>query len=263
MICLSSVLQFCDNDERPPTDSVPSVLEPIMKLCWSKEPNERPDFLEVVPLLDNARRGYFLQDPSEVSFWQAYFPLLFKVPFKTFVDKLWNHHSKIAKTTKSTCDFLSSLNDIIGSVPEIPFSYVSLLSFKKLSAWFGPLFTGQNFIEFCQIMKKPWYFNTITGGGQAESALSKDNPGIFIVRRTPDILQPEKIGYPFTIDYVFHGEFVHHRVARLPNGFYQLIFNGFIYEKESMIELMETLFKEAPKVFEKPAHIIIKVNYTK
>jgi len=254
---------ICDRDMRPFfSNRVPPVLEPIMNLCWSKDPAQRPSFLELIPMLDDAKIRYYLKDPSEIDFWKSNFPLKVKVPFTEFVDKLWKHHSKVFNTQKSRCDFLTSLNDIIGSDAQIPFSHVWLSAYKKLIAWFGPLFSEKkpNFKEFCEIMKKPWYFNTIPGGPHAELALTSNTKGLFIVRRTPDILQEERIHYPFTIDY-FNGGFVHHRVSRSPNGLYHLVFNGVIYKKESLIGLIETLMTDAPLVFSGPVVLKNKVDY--
>jgi len=256
---------ICDRNVRPSINSsIPEVLIPIIKACWSKDPTERPDFLEIVPALDDARIKFYLTEPSEIAFWKTYFPNKFKVPFIEFKDKLWRHYFKIMdRTTVDTvpneCDFFTPLNEIIGSEADIPFSQVTLLAYEKLIAWFGPLFTRKNFRDFCDIMKKPWFFNTILGGTTAEQALQPNPNGFFIVRRTPDILQDDRIGYPFTIDYYFKDEIVHHRVLRLPNGFYQLNFNNKIYEKESFIILMDSIIGDEPKVFKSPVKLKNKV----
>jgi len=256
---------ICERDVRPPiTDDVPPVLEPIIKFCWSKDPTNRPDFLHLVPILYDDMIKFYLNDSTEITFWKSYFPHKFRVPFNEFVDKLWKHYSKIFDTSINECDFFSSLNDIIGSEKAIPFSQVSLLSYQKLIAWFGPLFTTrQNFIDLCGIMKKRWFFNTIVGGAEAEHTLKSNPQGSFIVRRTPDILQEDKIGYPFTIDYYFKEEIIHHRVARFLNGLYHIGFNDRNYENESIDDLIETLIKDAPDVFKNPVKLLNNVVYRK
>jgi len=111
-------------------------------------------------------------------------------------------------------------------------------------------------------MKKIWFFNTILGGPQAEQTLQPNPQGFFIVRRTPDILQEDRIGYPFTIDYYFK-EIIHHRVSRFSNGLYHIDFNGQNYVKESIVDLIETLIKDAPDVFKNPVKLMNKVVYRK
>jgi len=86
---------------------------------------------------------------------------------------------------------------------------------------------------------------------------------LFIVRRTPDILQEDKIGYPFTIDYYFKEEIIHHRVSRFSNGLYHISFNGQKYENESIVDLIETLISDAPDVLKNPVTIKQKVVYRK
>lgn len=201
----------------------------------------------VVIELDKAQIQHSLIIPTEVDFWQIYFPLKPKVNFQIFVEKLFNHYN-LKNNSYLQCDFYPSLNIVIGDSTAIPSSNVTIHAYKKLIGWFGPLFTGQNFLHFYKTMKKipEWFFVNIDKGTDAEKRLGP-KPGKFIVRLTPDILLPDRQNLPFTLDYYDNG-FIHHRITRV-NGRLHIQFNNKVYEKECLVDLIEDLMHTFPSVF--------------
>jgi len=237
---------ICDGDMRPKTDEIPLVLKDIMTNCWSKEPNQRPHYKDIVPQLENARIRYYLDYPSEVAFWQKYFPNLAEVPFDEFVKTLYEHYAHISKCTTRICDFTSLLNSLIG-VPPKPNSVVTLSSYSQLITWFGPLFSDNNFLEFCNIMKSNWFHPEIKSGTTAESKLNS-GPGTFLVRLTPeDNKDIHRI--PFTIDFMDEFKKIqHYRIQRKKKN-YHLLYNEFDYNCSSLPELIQMLTRVDPLVF--------------
>jgi hypothetical protein len=242
----------CDKDLRPEIDnSVPPVLTRIITHCWSKDPTQRPSFIDIVPQLEYARIKYYL-DPydSEVVFWQKYFPNTAKVPFPLFVDKLVSHQAKLSNTMKRTCDYYNKLNKITGNNNSDVESIVSLDSYRQLITWFGPLFTGNNFHTFSDILKASWFF-PFKSGQDAESIMNRVDPGRFLVRLTP-VTNPDRKSIPFTIDYLVNGKQVHHRVTRI-NEIYHIQYLQKLYNKGSLNELIDALMMEQNLVFQEPA----------
>jgi len=251
---------ICDKDARPKiTDTIPTQLADIMTKCWSKSSNNRPDFRELVPQLETARIKTFLEHRAEITFWQSYFPTKPRVPFSEFVKALWRHTAKVNKRVERSCGFESSLVKLITSGNSEDFSKaeVSLESYSKLIAWFGPLNERGYFEDFCNIMQmeSTWFFPNITSGVEAEGHMSqKASKGTFLVRltaRNSERTPGERKNTPFTLTFCDDNGIIHKRIPRISEG-YSFYINDTVFKHESLLGLISTLMSSVPTIFTQP-----------
>jgi len=251
---------ICDKDARPKVDKVAAAVADIMSKCWAKNPQARPDFRELVPQLETARIKIFLDYKSEVAFWQSYFPTKYKVPFNDFVKTLWRHTAKVNKKPERSCSFETSLSKLIAEDSK---SEVSLESYSKLIAWFGPLNERVYFEDFCNIMQNEnasWFFPHIRDSVEAEGLMShaRDGPGkgqgIFLVRLTAKVTERslgDRKNSPFTISFIDTTGIAHIRIPRTAEG-YTFTWKEKTFKSETLTCLISTLGENLPQVFAQP-----------
>jgi serine/threonine protein kinase len=241
---------ICDKDARPAiTPKIPPSLVDIMTKCWTKSAQSRPGFRELVPQVETARIKTFLEEKSEVTFWQSYFPTKPRVPFTDFVKALWRHSAKINKKQERSCGFESSLVKLVcGSEAVDTYkAEVSLESYRKLIDWFGPINREHSYFEdFCNIMQMKWFFPEITSGVVAEGLMGKSTKGTFLVRLT--VRPNERKETPFTITFMDENGIINQRVSRKPSG-YVFSLQDKEEKSETLTGLINQLMSNFPKLF--------------
>jgi hypothetical protein len=240
---------ICDKDSRPSTagSKIPPSVIDIMTKCWSKSAQSRPGFRELVPQLETARIKTFLEEKSEVTFWQSYFPTKTKVPFTDFVKALWRHSAKINKKQERSCGFESTLVQLVCGSDSPYKAEVSLESYRKLIDWFGPLNKDTSYFEdFCNIMQMKWFFPHIDSGVMAEGLMNKSKKGTFLVRLT--IRPNERKETPFTITWMDENGIINQRVARKPSG-YEIHLQDSEAKSDTLTGLINQLMSNFPKYF--------------
>jgi len=246
---------ICDKDARPKISPViPVPLSDIISKCWSKNSKDRPDFREVVPQIETARIKTFLEYRSEVTFWQSYYPTKPRVPFSDFIKALWRYNAKINKRPERTCSFESKLSKLMteDSQPE-----VSLETYGRLLAWFGPLNEKGYFEDFCNIMQSSWFCPQINNGVEAQGFFhaimiqDKITKGLFCVRLTAkgdEKVIGERRSTPFTITFIDDRAIGHIRIARTPEG-YTISWKDKSYKHETLVGLINHLCQSLPNYF--------------
>jgi serine/threonine protein kinase len=243
---------ICDKDARPVINAskVPVGIADIMSKCWSKSAQSRPGFRELVPQIETARIKTFLEEKSEVTFWQSYFPTKPRVPFQDFVKALWRHSAKINRTKERVCGFESVLVKLLCGPIDVTKAEVSLESYRALIDWFGPLNKETRYFEdFCNIMQMKWFNPEIKNGIEAEGLMGKKPKGTFLVRLT--ISESERKERPFTITFMDESGIINQRVSRKSSSY---IFSMHDREEksETLTGLINQLISNFPKQFSQP-----------
>jgi len=167
---------------RPTLINVHPVLQELLVKAWSRNPDSRPSFEQVLPMLEKALIQIYLPSdlcPMAGTFWEKNFPARARVPLDSFITKF----------TKA----LNSKNPVHGAcLKEILMEedgdekVVSIERFCALLKWFGKMKIDHvnTVIErLYDVMNKNWFFGP-EAAKEAEDRLKlyHNKPGCFLVR---------------------------------------------------------------------------------
>eukprot|EP00028_Trichosphaerium_sp_Am-I-7-wt_P011672 CAMPEP_0168539210 /NCGR_PEP_ID=MMETSP0405-20121227/21686_1 /TAXON_ID=498012 /ORGANISM="Trichosphaerium sp, Strain Am-I-7 wt" /LENGTH=449 /DNA_ID=CAMNT_0008568717 /DNA_START=365 /DNA_END=1714 /DNA_ORIENTATION=+ len=193
---------ICKLEERPPIpERVSPILKNLMMKCWSPKPSERPQFKEVIALLNEAYIDFKLPRPEAAKFWKDHF---FNQKTASFDESVsWRYLKNLLRSSLSISDY-SGLEAIMcwnWSEPE-PSSEkattVSIEMFGKVQTIFGRFFLG----ESCQIltqmskMVRNKAFHGFINREKAQFRLSGREAGYYLIRISDSVK-----GCPLTITY--------------------------------------------------------------
>jgi hypothetical protein len=186
--------------ERPPSRH-PSLTDPLRNLlnyCWAPRPNDRPTMAQVVEKLEliqsmqeeNEGQDLVRQDISDEmghKFWSHFFNSRSAVHWEKFAEPFWNYMNSQTGSFNQTPlrTEMRCLKALLVDSGEIVHRNI----FGKVIGWFGPLQFPRTASPFgmhmmdtiCNTLKLP-YFHGKLSGQEADSLLSTEKPGTFLVR---------------------------------------------------------------------------------
>eukprot|EP01118_Nematostelium_gracile_P000928 TRINITY_DN1091_c0_g1_i1.p1 TRINITY_DN1091_c0_g1~~TRINITY_DN1091_c0_g1_i1.p1 ORF type:complete len:533 (-),score=127.27 TRINITY_DN1091_c0_g1_i1:144-1694(-) len=208
------------DNERPiiPADVHPS-LRVLMERCWHPMPEMRPDFMQIIHILDSVVVDCLVSDHLGCEFWKQYFLGKEKVSWFDFLSRFL---SLMQVNLNANDVYVLCLRKIVADQNKDPHAkepfQVTLENFAHVLDWFGPLRKDASLLEKIKsAMQKDWFHGNITRD-VAEDLLSGQPNGTFLVRTSTT----EK-AYPFTISKVNKkGKINHQRIHRNKDGFFEL-----------------------------------------
>jgi len=210
---------------RPPLDDIDPVLCKILVQCWDRNPDLRPSFEQLLPLLEKALIDIYLPldlCPLAPVFWQMNFKYQARVPIDDFVYKFIR--TLIVVTDKSPIKIEEESLKMLLEEEEGNEKVVSIERFSALLTWFGPMKQPNRMTILHQIitvLSSPWFFGKYTlQQSERHIALLASKPrGLFLVRLNMGERIPTNKA-PFTITRVDdQGNVVQTRVYRFKNEF--------------------------------------------
>jgi len=167
--------------KRPPLGDIHPVLQEILVKCWDRNPDTRPTFEQLVPMLEKALIQIYLPSdlcPLAGTFWEKNFPAVARAPLEGFIlkfTKALNNKNPV----HATC--LRALMTEEDGDEKV----ISIDRFASLLKWFGKMKTDQYTVidRVAAVLGKSWFFGT-EGAKEAEDRLKlySDKPGCFLVR---------------------------------------------------------------------------------
>jgi len=208
---------------RPALDDIHPVLKEIIVKCWDRNPDLRPSFEQVLPMLEKALIQIYLPSdlcPLAPAFWEKNFKQQARVPIEDFVTKLIKTLKPAAKKNQITKEenCLKALLEEEDGDEKV----VTIERFGALLNWFGRMKIDKFTIldRVIEVMASPWFFAMETSQ-QVEkriAILERKPRGTFLVRlNTGERIPIDKA--PFTITRVGDdGNVVHTRVYTNKKG---------------------------------------------
>eukprot|EP01097_Dermamoeba_algensis_P010016 TRINITY_DN7225_c0_g1_i1.p1 TRINITY_DN7225_c0_g1~~TRINITY_DN7225_c0_g1_i1.p1 ORF type:complete len:535 (-),score=119.92 TRINITY_DN7225_c0_g1_i1:47-1573(-) len=194
---------ICVLRERPPLDALPAgtpeSCKKLMVRCWDQDPNERPDFEEIVPELASVMIDSAIADKEASFFWKVNYNTKEGpeevITWERFIKKLYafmNH--PLPEGNDHELLLMNCLKEVF--VDPNNNSVVSIHNFGHLLDWYGPLTKSPALLH-----KIHRYLSAELGGAEAdqfffygnisqekaENLLRNKPPGTFLLRfsRTP------------------------------------------------------------------------------
>lgn len=166
--------------EKIPTDC-PPTLKRLIESCWQNDPNQRPNFLEIIQQLDECLLEVAIDDLEGRTLWKQNFYqnniLKLEVPWKDFLPSLANH--RIINMKQSHKIFSGLKMMLIHDERDM----VSIEQFGNILKWFGP-FGGEGTENFLQKMlslfRQRWFHGDISLS-TAQTRLAGTDPGTFLI----------------------------------------------------------------------------------
>lgn len=204
--------------KRPPIDDIDPILVKILNMCWDENPDNRPLFEQIIPMLEKALIQIYL--PTDLcaiaqSFWLMNYKYQPRAPFEEFALKLIRALKKVMVKTSIQLEMRglrALLEEEVGEE-----KVVTIERFSAFLTWFGPLKTDTHTIleQMLTVLKSPWFFGKMSSEQserQIASCLSKPR-GLFLVRLNMGTQIPTNKS-PFTITRVVDntGKVIHSRV---------------------------------------------------
>jgi len=206
-------------------DGIHLVLQELIGKCWDRNPDLRPSFEQVLPMLEKALIQIYL--PSEICplapvFWEKNFKQQARVPIDDFISKLIktlkpNLSAKKNQYLKEESCLKALLEEEDGDE-----KVVTIERFGSLLSWFGRMKIDKFTIldNVIAVMSSPWFFG-MESSQQVEkriAILERKPRGTFLIRlNTGERIPIDKA--PFTITRVGDdGNVVHTRVYTNKKG---------------------------------------------
>jgi serine/threonine protein kinase len=208
---------------RPLLTEIHSVLKEIIVRCWDRNPDFRPSFEQVLPMLEKALIQIYLPStlcPLAPIFWEKNFKQLARVHIDVFVPSLIKTLKPVTKksqTIKEESCLKALLEEEDGDE-----KVVSIERFGALLTWFGRMKIDKFTIldRVLEVMSSPWFFG-MESSQQVErriAVLQTKPRGTFLVRLNTGERTPIDKA-PFTITRVGDdGKVVHTRVYTNKKG---------------------------------------------
>jgi hypothetical protein len=208
---------------RPLLTEIHSVLKEIIVRCWDRNPDFRPSFEQVLPMLEKALIQIYLPStlcPLAPIFWEKNFKQLARVHIDVFVPSLIKTLKPVTKksqTIKEESCLKALLEEEDGDE-----KVVSIERFGALLTWFGRMKIDKFTIldRVLEVMSSPWFFG-MESSQQVErriAVLQTKPRGTFLVRLNTGERTPIDKA-PFTITRVGDdGNVVHTRVYTNKKG---------------------------------------------
>ena len=132
---------ICTQNVRPPVpESLPKSIKDLLDVCWHKDPEVRPDFVQIISLLNDIVVEVAVRDTVGAEFWRTHFPTKEFVPFDTFIHEFVNAVDGSKPITDEEKELLkllmSSMHDDGILAPEL---VVTIEAFGNILDYFGPM----------------------------------------------------------------------------------------------------------------------------
>lgn len=161
----------------------PTSISSLLRQCWTKDPQDRPSFTEIINFLDNIMVDVALNDPDGRQLWKQHFLGKEEVAWKEFqkaIKYIVNDTSEIK--FKCLHMVLTEQSKFLMGNKEA----VSLDKFGKILSWFGPLIAPNKkvqpmFQKVYETLKENWFHGDINTQ-EAEERLKDREVGSFLIR---------------------------------------------------------------------------------
>eukprot|EP01123_Difflugia_compressa_P003664 TRINITY_DN148_c0_g1_i1.p1 TRINITY_DN148_c0_g1~~TRINITY_DN148_c0_g1_i1.p1 ORF type:complete len:522 (-),score=81.39 TRINITY_DN148_c0_g1_i1:279-1844(-) len=196
--------------KRPPLDDIHPVLQEILVKSWARNPDTRPSFEQLLPMLEKALIQIYLPTdlcPIAGTFWEKNFPARARVPLSEFLSKFCKTLNN--KSTEADRKCLTALLKEEDGDEEV----VTIERFSSLLKWFGKMRSEVTVIDkVVKVLSCPWFFGSISANVAEDKLKLSGVQGCFLVRLNMGGGMPiEKA--PFSISRVSEeGNIVHTRV---------------------------------------------------
>jgi len=172
--------------EKIPDDCVPT-LRKLITGCWSPEPTQRPDFIQIITMLDDCLLEVGISEEGGRKFWKSSFTdtngpsVLLEVPWENFLLSV----CRVLRISEQNKTF-GAIKSLLGVKEN---NKVHIQSFGNLLKWFGPMGisgTKDNFVDrISDLCQNRWFHGDISQK-QAEDLLyaigDQKSPGSYLVR---------------------------------------------------------------------------------
>lgn len=213
----------------------PSSLKKLIESCWDGNPNNRPNFLQIIEKLDDCILEVAIDDVNGRKMWKENFIkdniLITEVSWDKFSEVLANY----LKMDLSMKIFQGLKSILVKNEKDKVF----VEEFGNLLKWFGPMIdsNSQNFLQTMQnLFTKRWFHGDISGE-TAESRLAGNAPKTFLIRfsSTPGNYALSKI-----VENVDHDKIlVHIRIIHKPGEGFSFILDGQTYQFLTLDDLIK------------------------
>jgi len=210
---------------RPPLKGIHPALQTIITKAWDRDPGERPNFEELLAMLQKALIDIYL--PKDLcslapQFWDKYFRGKSKAPWEQFMKRFV---LQLGKRVPKIPLEIACLEKLVVE-EEGGEKFITIERFSSLLKWFGKMKQQDQsqqpqdiLTRIHAVLSQDWFFGAISSA-DAETSLKlyKDKPGTFLVRLNMGGNNPiEKA--PFTISRIdSRGKSVHTRVQISKHG---------------------------------------------
>jgi len=205
----------CRNNERPNIpDNCPATLKKLIQKCWSPKPNARPTFEEILHknMLDKIVIDFTISDEKGRKFWKEHFVEKESVTWEEFF-KAFCHFFKITKIPDPKNPQFRCLHAVLQN--EHDRNIITIETFSKVCDFFGPLESGESFLNAIeQLLKQPWFHGYVSLS-EAEKKLEGEKKKTFMVRfsaREPGCYAISAVTPDLTAKHI--------RIAHKPGGPY-------------------------------------------
>jgi len=180
----------CIRHERPPLP--PDCLESLRKLierCWDKDPSRRPNFRELIVMLDHVAIEAAISDKKGREFWKRFFLTDSVVNWETFIDAFCEF---LRVPNRTACDKgtlphynIKCMKAILAEAPPQEGTgqgrVVSMEKFGKILDYFGPL-ESPTFLDVVrETLQQKWFHGDLETA-DAAAILNQQPPGSFLIR---------------------------------------------------------------------------------
>eukprot|EP01128_Nolandella_sp_AFSM9_P001212 TRINITY_DN11319_c0_g1_i1.p1 TRINITY_DN11319_c0_g1~~TRINITY_DN11319_c0_g1_i1.p1 ORF type:complete len:700 (-),score=125.94 TRINITY_DN11319_c0_g1_i1:110-2209(-) len=235
---------------RPPLNVVPEDLRAIVVRCWAGHPEFRPEFTELIGLLNTSRIDCYFPPatlPFGNSFWKRYFPRSANVRLRRVLNHLQTHFERDIPFEEVT---ILCLKEIL-TPKRLGVLTVSIDRFSKFLKWFGDINpVSPIFSTLVNVLKQKWFFGEL-GSADATRKLEPHirTVGTYLVRLNPggnESIQKS----PFTISRVNSDQSITHiRIRQTRRGYsLRLLRNDSslrISTSGGLVELMDKVFHQS------------------
>ncbi|PRP80378.1 SH2 domain-containing protein [Planoprotostelium fungivorum] len=196
----------CNLKQRPkiPSNTIPALAALITR-CWSQDPLRRPEFGDVIPVLDEIIVESAIENHDGSEFWKKHFLTMSEVPWSAF----WNAFSEIIPEDTVTDDNVEIFYQLLGITPATSSNIepkVHIENFGKVLSWL-PGSLEELLPSFKKLCSQPWFFGFLDAI-RAGEILSGNIEGTFLIRFS--VRQPGV----YTVSIVEHGTVTHSRISR-------------------------------------------------
>jgi serine/threonine protein kinase len=176
------IIEICDNNTREaiPQDC-PAALRKLITQCWQKDPAKRPNFLQVIKMLDECLLEVAISDEEGRKWWKQSFSdeygLRTEVPWPLFLQSLARFFGK-----KEDLKLWTGIKAML--LKENQGLNVRLLDWGNMLKWFGPTDSQQEETVLHRIQDlfgKRWFHGDISME-QAHTRLADNLPGTYLIR---------------------------------------------------------------------------------
>jgi len=230
---------ICTQNVRPPIpENCPKSVKSLLEISWHKDPEARPDFVQIIAYLNDILTEVAIRDPVGADFWRTHFAGKEFVPFDTFIHEFVNAVEGSKPFSEDDDKDKELLKLLMGSMHDdgilSPELVVTIEAFGNILDYFGPMGSDpslkKNVIKrIISTCRRAYFFGEISSKVAENNHLRLCVPGTYLVRLS------EAIPGCFTISRnTAEGGIKHHRIYYKPNVGFSITYTTNDGEKKTI-----------------------------